>query len=286
MNSPEGILYVVATPIGNLEDITLRALRVLREVDVIYSEDTRETRVLLAHYSIPTPLKSHLGGKSRKIREILAHLDAGRAVAIVSDRGMPGISDPGEAIVRAAIESGHQVVVIPGANAAITALVASGLPTERFVFEGFLPKAGTARAERLERLRFERRTMVFHESPARFVQLLADLSDALGKERPAACARELTKMHEEIVRGTLGTLLDHFLSHRPRGELILIVAGTTEQETPTLEDAYALLEAAIASGTPVSEAVKSVAHATGIPRNTLYEHALKVSGRTPETREP
>ncbi|GIX45798.1 MAG: ribosomal RNA small subunit methyltransferase I [Candidatus Tectimicrobiota bacterium] len=221
-----GTLYVVATPIGNLEDITLRALRVLRSVDLIAAEDTRHTRKLLAHHGISRPLVSyHDHNKERQAPRLLAQLQAGRSVALVTDAGTPGISDPGYYLVRLLIAHGIPLVPVPGPTAVIAALSVAGLPTDRFVFEGFLPPRGSKRRQRLEALRAEPRTIVLYESPHRLLPLLQDLVTYLGGERQVVMARELTKRFEEVVRGTASELLAAVRERPVRGEITLVVAG-------------------------------------------------------------
>lgn len=220
-----GTLYLCPTPIGNLEDITLRALRILKEVDFIAAEDTRITRKLLNHYNIKTPLVSyHEHNKQKKGPEIISMLQQGKSIALVTDAGTPGISDPGEDLVRMAVDVGISVVPLPGAAAAICALVASGLSTERFVFEGFLPRKKKERAERLRELAAESRTMVLYEAPHRLIKALEDLRQALG-DRNIVVAREMTKIHEEFFRGTVKQALEKFTQIPPRGELVLVMEG-------------------------------------------------------------
>ena len=220
-----GILYVVPTPVGNLEDITLRALRVLKEADVILAEDTRTTGVLLKHYDIHNQLISH-----HKFNEhgtsagVVERLRAGQTVALVSDAGTPGISDPGFFLVREAVAAGVEVQCLPGATAFVPALVASGLPDDRFCFEGFLPQK-KGRQTRLEALCCETRTMVFYESPHRLLKTLQQLAEVMGGDRKACVAREISKVHEECVRGTLDKLVSHFTAAPPRGEIVVVVAG-------------------------------------------------------------
>lgn len=220
------MLYLVPTPIGNLEDITLRALRILKEVDVVACEDTRTSGVLLSHYDIDTPRTSfHEHNESRKAPQLIEQMQSGRSIALISDAGSPGISDPGFYLVRECMRAGIPVVPLPGPTAFVPALVASALPVDRFVFEGFLPtKKG--RRTRLEELQTEARTMIFYESPYRLVKTIRDLAETFGAERPAAAARELTKKFEEIRRGTLAELESYFGEQaKVRGELVLVVAG-------------------------------------------------------------
>ncbi|MCH8545412.1 MAG: 16S rRNA (cytidine(1402)-2'-O)-methyltransferase [Cryomorphaceae bacterium] len=220
-----GKLYVIPTPIGNLEDITLRALRVMKEVSLILAEDTRTTGKLLKHYDISTSMRSyHMHNEHRAVESLVAQLDGLGAIGLVSDAGMPGISDPGFLLVRACVAAGHEVEVLPGANAATTALVESGIPCDRFVFEGFLPvKKG--RQTRLQQLVSEPRTMVFYESPHRIVRTLSDLMTHLGEGRMATLSRELTKTFHETRRGTLKDLHDGCIETPPKGEIVVVVSG-------------------------------------------------------------
>ena len=217
-----GVLYMVSTPIGNLEDITLRALRILKEVSLIAAEDTRLTRKLLTHYDISTPTVSYYEHNSfTRIPKIIDHLNTGKDVAVVTDAGTPGISDPAYKLIRAAIESGSRIEAIPGPSASITALTASGLPTDRFIFEGFLPhKKG--RKAKLTRLSAIEATVIFYESPKRIVRTLKDILEFMG-DRPAVIGRELTKLHEEMIRGNVSKLLSHFTQKTPRGEFVIMI---------------------------------------------------------------
>ncbi len=230
-----GTLYVVSTPIGNLGDITHRALHILGNVDVIAAEDTRTSRVLLDHYGITTPLVSYfLQNELRRIPELVQRLKTGGSVAVVSDAGTPGISDPAFALVRAALQEGAQVISVPGASAMLTALVASGLPTERFVFEGFLPhKKG--RKTRIGQIAGEPRTVVLYESPHRIERTLGDLAEAMG-DRRAVLARELTKKFEEMRRGTVSELLDGVRNAPPRGEIVLVIEGCDRRQAGAQTD--------------------------------------------------
>lgn len=220
------MLYLVPTPIGNLEDITLRALRILKEAAVIACEDTRTTGVLLQHYGIETPRMSyHDHNERQRAPQLIERMQSGDSVALVSDAGSPGISDPGFFLVRAAVEAGLRVEALPGPTAFVPALVMSGLPTDRFVFEGFVPQK-KGRQTRLRQLAEEERTVVLYESPHRLVRLLGELISILGADRPAAVARELTKLHEEVARGTLEELKADFEARpRVRGEVVLVVGG-------------------------------------------------------------
>lgn len=220
------MLYLVPTPIGNLEDLTFRALRVLKEADVVACEDTRTSGFLLAHYGVETPRTSfHAHNEHGKAQHLVERMKGGATVALVTDAGSPGISDPGFLLVREAVAAGVRVEALPGATAFVPALVASGLPTDRFVYEGFLPQK-KGRQTRLKALADEPRTMVLYESPHRLAKLLGELGEHLGPERPAAVARELTKLHEEVRRGTLAELAAHYGAQgKVRGEIVVVVGG-------------------------------------------------------------
>ena len=218
-------LYIVPTPIGNLEDITLRAIRVLKEVDFILAEDTRTSSILLKHLGIEKPLRSHHKFNEHATVQMVADsIEAGKDVALVSDAGTPGISDPGFLLVRTCVERGIDVVTLPGATAFVPALVQSGFPCDRFCFEGFLPQK-KGRKKRIEALANEERTMIFYESPYRVVKCLEQLSEVFGAEREVAVTREISKMFEETVRGTLSEAIQHFTAHAPKGEFVIVVAG-------------------------------------------------------------
>lgn len=222
------MLYVVPTPVGNLEDITLRALRILKEVSLILAEDTRTTSVLLRHYDIHTPLRSHHKFNEHATSSALAHeIAAGRDVALVSDAGTPGISDPGFLLVRACVQLGVEVQCLPGATAFVPALVDSGLPCDRFYFEGFLPQK-KGRQTRLQFLAEQEHTMVIYESPFRLLRTLQQLVEVLGANRLASVSREISKLHEDTQRGTLDELIQHFQQQPPKGEIVLIVDGKHE----------------------------------------------------------
>lgn len=224
MTAMPGILYVVATPIGHLKDITHRALEVLGEVDMIVAEDTRQTSKLLFHYKIRTPRVSfHDFSSEKKLESVISRLEEGKNVALVSDSGTPVLSDPGFNLVREAIRRGITVTPVPGPSAFLAALTASGVPMDRFVFEGFLPPKGSSRKERLERLRDEEVTRVLYESPYHLVKILEDLRLILGSEKKIVIARELTKIHEEFLRGTVEEMASHFMKNVPRGEFVLII---------------------------------------------------------------
>ncbi|MBK7945836.1 MAG: 16S rRNA (cytidine(1402)-2'-O)-methyltransferase [Flavobacteriales bacterium] len=225
MSTTHAALVLVPTPIGNLDDITLRAKRALEEADAIIAEDTRVTGRLLHHLGIGKPLISfHSNNEHRMVEQLVKRLARGERFALCSDAGTPAISDPGFLLVREAIRQGIAVECLPGATAFVPALVVSGLPCERFVFEGFLPQK-KGRRTRIASLRDEERTLVFYESPHRVARMLAELAEAFGEERPASVSRELSKLHEETLRGTLGELAAHFAAHEPRGEFVVVVSG-------------------------------------------------------------
>ena len=220
-----GILYVVPTPVGNMEDITLRALRILKEADLILAEDTRTSGKLLKYYDIHNHLQSHHKFNEHGTSQaVVERLKAGQTIALISDAGTPGISDPGFYLVREAVAAGIEVQCLPGATALIPALVSSGLPDDRFCFEGFLPQK-KGRQTRLESLREETRTMVFYESPYRVVKTLQQFAEVFGEERRVSCCREISKVHEESVRGTLAEVIAHFKETEPRGEFVIVVGG-------------------------------------------------------------
>ena len=229
-----GILYLVPTPVGNFEDITMRALRTLREADMILAEDTRTSGNLLRHFDIRNAMLSyHKFNEHQMVESVVNRLRGGETVAVVSDAGTPGISDPGFLVVREAIKAGVEVIALPGATAMVPALVSSGLPCDRFCFEGFLPQK-KGRQSRLRLLATEPRTMVFYESPHRVVKTLAQMMEVFGSERPVSVCREISKIHEESVRGTLEQVLDHFKECEPRGEFVIVVGG--HEESKSTED--------------------------------------------------
>lgn len=220
-----GKLFVVPTPVGNLEDMTFRAVRVLKEVDLILAEDTRTSSVLLKHFEIKKPMMSHHKFNEHKtIEGVVARLEAGENIALISDAGTPGISDPGFLVVRECVRHGIEVQCLPGATAFVPALVSSGLPNDRFCFEGFLPQK-KGRITRLLTLQSEVRTMIFYESPYRLVKTLTQFSEYFGAEREVAVCREISKLHEECVRGTLSEVIEHFKANEPRGEIVVILKG-------------------------------------------------------------
>ena len=224
----QGKLYIVPTPVGNLEDMTFRAIRILKEADLILAEDTRTSGILLKHFEIKNAMQSHHKfNEHQTVESVVNKIQAGQTVALISDAGTPGISDPGFLVVRECVRNGIEVQCLPGATAFVPAVVSSGLPNERFCFEGFLPQK-KGRMTRLKALAGERRTMIFYESPYRLVKTLTQLAECLGAERPASVSREISKMHEETVRGTLAELAGHFTANEPRGEIVLVVAGAEE----------------------------------------------------------
>lgn len=231
-----GMLYVVPTPVGNLEDITLRAIRILREADFVLAEDTRTSAKLLKHLDIQVPMYSHHKFNEHKTVGSLVERIANSEhhVALISDAGTPAISDPGFLLVREAVKGGVEVQCLPGATAFVPALVSSALPSDRFVFEGFLPQK-KGRQTKLSSLKDEQRTMVFYESPYRVLKTLAQFADFFGGERQAAAVREISKLHEECVRGTLDELVQHFTVHEPRGEFVLLVGGVEDKRTTEKE---------------------------------------------------
>lgn len=224
----QGILYIVPTPVGNLEDMTFRAIRILKEVDLILAEDTRTSGILLKHFEIKNAMQSHHKFNEHKtVENVISKIKAGETVALISDAGTPGISDPGFLLVRECARQGIEVQCLPGATAFVPAIVASGLPDDRFCFEGFLPQK-KGRMTRLQTLASEKRTMVFYESPYRLVKTLTQLAEYMGTERQASVSREISKVHEETVRGTLAELTAHFTANEPRGEIVIVVAGIDE----------------------------------------------------------
>jgi len=273
-----GTLYVVGTPIGNLEDMTFRAVRILQSVDAIAAEDTRHTGRLLQHFQIKTPqLSYHEHNRNQRLPELLSQLSEGKAIALVTDAGIPGISDPGYELVNACIEAGVQVVPVPGASASLTALSAAGLPTDRFVFEGFLPARGKDRQQRLESLPSEPRTLIFYESPHRLRVTLQDLADSLGKDRRIVLARELTKLYEEFWRGTIEEAIAHYTQQEPKGEFTLVVAGAQLAMPVLSEEALkAELIQIMAQGVSRSQATRQLAELTKLPRRQLYQLALAI----------
>lgn len=264
-----GTLWLVGTPIGNLEDLTGRARWTLARVDLIAAEDTRRTGRLLQHLGIEGKrmVSFFEGNEARRTGELVRELREGADVALVSDAGMPGISDPGYRLVCAALEAGIEVDVVPGPSSVVAALVVSGLPTDRFVFEGFLPRSGRARAERLRALGTEERTAVVFESPKRLGRTLVELLEA-GGDRRAAVVRELTKLHQEVVRGSLLELGERFAAVEPKGEVVLVLEGVAPRNDPV--DALRLARELVAEGRPKREAARMAAQRAGAPSSALY----------------
>lgn len=271
-----GILYLVATPIGNLGDFSPRAVETLAQADFIAAEDTRVSVKLLNHFDIKKPLVSyHEHNRAAAGQAILTRLLSGETCALVTDAGTPAISDPGQELVTLCAENGVTVQAIPGCCAAVAALAVSGLDTRRFTFEGFLPSGRKERRAALEELTGETRTMVFHEASHRLRQTLADMAELLG-DRPAALCRELTKLHEDTVRTTLAQAAAYYAANEPRGEYVLVVAGREKQTAPalTLEEGVARVLALRDGGMKLKDAVRRVADDTALPRNALYDAAL------------
>lgn len=274
-----GILSLCATPIGNLEDITLRTIRTLKEADCVYAEDTRRTLGLLNHLDIKKPLFScHEHNESLRVSEIAAKVLEGQKVAYVSDAGMPGISDPGSVLVKACIENGVPFEALPGASALPLAAVLSGLPTERILFVGFLPREGKQRRELLAELAQQTHTVIVYESPKRVHATLSDLYSVWG-DRPAALMRELTKLHEETLRGTLSSLCEQTEKEEPRGECVLAVGGADPEKIKagaSEDEVDAMLQKLISGGMRVKDAAKQVGAVLDVPRNEVYERALRI----------
>ena len=273
-----GTLYLVATPIGNLGDFSPRAVETLEAADFIAAEDTRVSVKLLNHFEIKKPLVSyHEHNHVSAGQSILARLQAGESCALVTDAGTPAISDPGEDLVRLCGENGVEVIAIPGCCAAVNALAVSGLPTGRFTFEGFLTVNKKSRRERQDSLKGEERTIIFHEAPHKLRTTLEDLCAAFGAERRISLCRELTKLHEETVRTTLGEAVAYYAENTPKGEYVLVVAGAEPVEAPavTLEDAVAQVLALKEQGMRLKDAAKEVAEHTGLSKNELYAAALE-----------
>ncbi len=283
-------LYLVATPIGNLEDITLRALRVLRSVDRIACEDTRQTAKLLQHYGITTATVSyHLHNERSRAEELVAHLREGARIAVVSDAGMPGIADPGEDLVRAAIAAGISIFAIPGANAALTALLASGMSAERFVFRGFLPSKAGERKSALEAMLRDMRTaaapatQIFYETPHRVLDALADVEAVFGPGHAIVLARELTKLHEEVLRGSVLEVRSALETRESiRGEMVLLLSGDLpQQNAPTAESLADAVRALMQSGVDEKDALKHVARERGLGKSEAYREWQRSRGRAP-----
>lgn len=277
----QGNLYLVATPIGNLEDMTYRAVRILKEVDLIGAEDTRNTRKLLSHYDIHTMLTSyHEHNKLTKGPELIAKLQEGLDIAIVSDAGLPGIADPGTHLVQLAIEQGIKVIPIPGANAALSALICSGIDTVKFTFVGFLPKTSKKRRELLEEIKKRKETLIFYETPYHLRDMLKELTVVFGDNRQVATCRELTKKFEEFTRGTLAQVRDYFQENEPRGEFVIIVSGADETEINDKKELNNLspveyVQNLLNQGINKKEAMRQAAKALNMSRRDIYQELLK-----------
>lgn len=276
MTHQPGTLYIVGTPIGNLEDITLRAIKTLQTVDWIAAEDTRHTGKLLHHFAIKTPqLSYHEHNQQRRIPSLVESLSQGHTIALVTDAGMPGISDPGYELIKACIDANIPVIPIPGVSACLTALSASGLPTDRFIFEGFLPTKNKERQQRLSVLKTESRTIILYEAPHRLVETASDLALILGAKRSIVIARELTKLHEQFWRGTLEDAVQYYQDHPPKGELTLVIAGIIETPNEITEDQLKTeLQRLLQQGITRSQASRQLAEATCLPRRQIYQIAL------------
>lgn len=281
MTNVNGKLFICPTPIGNLDDITIRTLNTLKDVDVIAAEDTRHTIKLLNHFEIKKPLTSyHEHNINEKGPFIIDKILSGQSVALVSDAGMPAISDPGEDLVKLAIENNIDVVALPGATASILALVVSGLPTGKFVFEGFLSSKKKTRREELEKLKSEERTIIIYESPHRLLDLLKDMKDVL-EDRRVAISRELTKKYEEVFRGTIDEALNRFQDDNPRGEFVVVIEGISLESLKTYEESMwddmtikEHLQLYIKQGFDKKEAVKMVAKERDIPKREVYKEGI------------
>lgn len=268
----------MGTPLGNLEDMTFRAVRILQTVDLIAAEDTRHTGKLLQHFQIKTPqISYHDHNRHSRTSELVDRLQQGKSIALVTDAGMPGISDPGYELVKACAEVGIPIVPIPGATAAMTALSGSGLKSDRFVFEGFLPAKESDRREHLERLITDERTLIFYEAPHRLQKTLQDIATVLGSDRQIVLARELTKLHEEFWRGTVNTAIAHYTTQEPKGEFTVIVSGAEPTEVLLTEDVLkAELLALLQQGISRSQASRQLSEQTALPRRQLYQLALQI----------
>lgn len=273
-----GKLHLVGTPIGNLGDLSPRAQQVLAEVDFIAAEDTRVTLKILNHLCIKKPLVSYFEhNRAKSGQQILQRLLAGESCALVTDAGMPAISDPGEDLVKLCAENGVEVVAVPGPSACVTALALSGLPTGRFTFEGFLSTAKRSRFEHLESLKTEKRTMIFYEAPHKLIPTLRDMQTYFGPERRIALCRELTKLHEEVLRMTLTEAVSYYDQTQPKGEFVLVIEGAPKQTAPAVSEAEALLriKALRADGVSLKEACRRISEETGLSKNALYDRMVR-----------
>jgi len=273
----EGALVLVATPIGNLGDLAPRAVEALKSADVIAAEDTRRTRALLSHAGIPGGhrlVAVHEHNERTRAAELVERIRSGERVAFVTDAGMPGISDPGERLVRVCAEAGMKVEVVPGPSAALAALVVSGLPTSRFVMEGFLPRSGRDRTTRLAEVAAEPRTVVLFEAPNRVAATMADLAAVCGGDRRVVIARELTKLYEEVWRGTLAEAVARVEAHEPRGEHVLVLAGAPPTDAPDDDAIRAAVRGLLGDGVSARDAAAEVATALGVPKRRVYDIAI------------
>jgi len=274
-----GRLVLVGTPIGNLGDLSPRAVEALTTADTIACEDTRRTRALLSHLGLPAGrrlLAVHDHNEAAEVAGVLARLEKGQRVVVVTDAGMPGISDPGERLVAAAATAGHLVEVVPGPSAMVAALVVSGLSAGRFCFEGFLPRKGAARAQRLKEVAADQRTTILFEAPHRVRQTTADLAGAAGAQRRVAVVRELTKLHEEVWRGTLAGAVEHLDSKDPRGEYVIVLDGAPPPDPAGEADVESALRARLEAGADKRSAIAEVTAALGVPKRMVYDIALKL----------
>jgi 16S rRNA (cytidine1402-2'-O)-methyltransferase len=279
MPGSEGILYVIATPIGNLEDASPRSRRLLAEVDLIAAEDTRTAKHLLERLQIPAPrIVSYFeGNEASRTVELLERLAEGASIAVISEAGTPSVSDPGQRLIAAAGAAGYKVIAIPGPSAVITALVASGLPSQRFTFVGFLPREKGPRRLALGELRTRQETLIFYESPERVGACLQDMAEAFGEARPVVLGRELTKMYEEMVRGTCASLAQHYAAKAPRGECTLVVGGASaEEQDAEPMDLEAMIREMLAEGLGPKDIASRLMVKTGKARRELYQLALSL----------
>ncbi len=269
-----GKLFVVATPLGNLEDMSPRAVRALSSVTLVAAEDTRSAQRLFSHFQLRVPVLSYfIGNEAQRTPRFVERMRNGETIALISDAGLPGISDPGERLIRASLDANLPVEVVPGPSASLTALVGSGLPTGRFTFIGFLPRDRTPRIEELARLRTRAETLIFFEAPVRTATTLADLALAFGEARRACVARELTKLHEEYLRGTLAELAERTAAAPPRGEVTIVVEGSCDAPTPTI-DLEASIDERLAAGQSPKEISTALAALTGKSRRQIYQLVL------------
>lgn len=270
----KGILFIVSTPIGNLEDITLRALRILKEADVIAAEDTRHSLKLLNHYGISRPMVSYWGEKEKvKTGEIMERLHAGQSVALISDAGTPGISDPGNVLIKKAVEDGIDVVPVPGPSAFVSALSISGFSTEQFIFIGFLPPKQSQRQKVLKALSLEKRTLVMYEAPHRILETITDMVETFG-DRKIVLVKELTKMYEDIYRGSVPEVHQMLQASKIAGEYVIVAEGKTQESRQTIEDAMIEIRVLMKKGLGRKQAVRQVAEEYGLSKKELYDRSL------------